>query len=140
MGNYLFDPEILVQALTEAHARGEHDFGHHVMPRPSRSARTYAYDFATNRVPGLHPEERGYWRDVGTIEAYREAQREVAGPRRSWRVLPGPEDHVRPHRVGSCIDGLRGLAGLSIRVDSDLAEVMPEPRLHRRTRGRVQRL
>lgn len=90
MGNYLFDPEILVRALTEAHARGEHDFGHHIMPRLSRSARTYAYDFATNRVPGAHPEEHGYWRDVGTIEAYQEAQRDVAGPRPRFR-LSNPE-------------------------------------------------
>jgi glucose-1-phosphate adenylyltransferase len=86
MGNYLFDPDILVRALAQAHARGEHDFGHHVMPRLSRSARTYAYDFATNRVPGLHPEEHGYWRDVGTIEAYREAQRDVAGPQPRLRL------------------------------------------------------
>jgi hypothetical protein len=60
--------------------------------------------------------------------------------RQSWRVLPWTEDHVRADRVGSCIDGVRGLARLSIGVDSDLAEVMPEPRLHRRTRGCVQLL
>ena len=40
----------------------------------------YAYDFATNRVPGLRDyEEQGYWRDVGTIEAYFEANQDVLG-------------------------------------------------------------
>jgi glucose-1-phosphate adenylyltransferase len=102
MGNYLFEPDVLVRALHEAHARGEHDFGHHVMPRMSCSARTYAYDFATNRVPGIEPgDERAYWRDIGTIEAYREAQRDVAGLRPRFR-LSNPEwpigcgMHARP--------------------------------------------
>ena len=88
MGNYLFEPGVLASTLHEAHARGEHDFGHHVMPRLSRSARTYAYDFATNTVPGTRPEEeRGYWRDVGTIETYREAQRDVVGQRPRFRLV-----------------------------------------------------
>lgn len=82
MGNYLFEPNVLTDALRDANRRGENDFGHHVLPLLSRSRRCYAYDFAGNRVPGIQPyEDRGYWRDVGTIEAYREAQRDVAGPR-----------------------------------------------------------
>jgi len=40
----------------------------------------YAYDFTRNKVPGMKPyEEVGYWRDVGTIDAYYEAQRDVLG-------------------------------------------------------------
>ncbi len=81
MGNYLFEPNVLTDALRDANRRGETDFGHHVLPLLSRRRRCYAYDFAGNRVPGIQPyEDRGYWRDVGTIEAYREAQRDVAGP------------------------------------------------------------
>ena len=37
----------------------------------------YAYDFMTNVVPGEKPEARGYWRDVGTVEAYWEAQMDL---------------------------------------------------------------
>jgi len=81
MGNYLFEPQVLAQALREANARDEHDFGRDLLPRLTRTHRAYAYDFASNRVPGVRPyEERGYWRDVGTIEAYLEAQADVAGP------------------------------------------------------------
>lgn len=80
MGNYLFDAEVLAQALLAAHQRGEHDFGRHVLPRLMDSHRLFAYDFTTNRVPGLKPhEEPAYWRDLGTIEAYYAAHRDVLG-------------------------------------------------------------
>ncbi len=81
MGNYLFDPCVLAQLLEEAHQRGDVDFGRDIMPRLPRRCRAWAYDFASNSVPGIQPyEERGYWRDVGTVESYRAAQRDVMGP------------------------------------------------------------
>ncbi len=96
MGNYLFRPEMLRQALAEAAQRGEHDFGLHVLPRLISTHRVYAYNFGANNVPGLQPhEERGYWRDVGTVEAYVAAQRDIAGPtprfelrNTSWPIHP----------------------------------------------------
>ena len=80
MGNYLFNAELLREALKSAHARGETDFGHHVLPNLLKTNSVYAYDFATNEVPGTKPyEERGYWRDVGNLDAYFEAQQDVLG-------------------------------------------------------------
>jgi glucose-1-phosphate adenylyltransferase len=80
MGNYLFNTDVLVNALKEAHDRGEHDFGKHVLPRMIESGKLYAYDFGQNSVPGVHDfEERTYWRDVGTIDAYFEAHMDVLG-------------------------------------------------------------
>ncbi len=81
MGNYLFNPRVLLDVLDEADWRGDTDFGRHILPRLLHSHRVFAYDFASNEVPGvwLH-EERGYWRDIGTIDAYRAAQRDVLGP------------------------------------------------------------
>ena len=81
MGNYLFNPSVLLDALDEADRRGETDFGRHVLPRLLRRQHVFAYDFASNDVPGVwHYEERGYWRDIGTIDAYHAAQRDVLGP------------------------------------------------------------
>ena len=81
MGNYLFDPGVLATLLDEAARRGETDFGRHVLPRATATHRVFAYDFTGNRVPGILPrEESSYWRDVGTIEAYRAAQRDASGP------------------------------------------------------------
>ena len=87
MGNYLFEPQVLIDVLTQAARCTEYDFGRDLFPRLSRTHRTYAYDFAANRVPGCQPyEERGYWRDVGTIESYRAAQNDVVGPRPRFRL------------------------------------------------------
>jgi glucose-1-phosphate adenylyltransferase len=102
MGNYLFEPNVLVTALKEAHTCGEHDFGHHLLPRLCRSHRVYAYDFTSNRVPGIQPyEERSYWRDIGTIESYREAQADVAGPQPRFQ-LHNPQWPIRGFHEVQC--------------------------------------
>lgn len=78
MGNYLFRAEVLVEALREAHRLGETDFGHHILPRLIKTHRCLAYNFADNRVPGIKAyEESAYWRDVGSIDAYYEANMDV---------------------------------------------------------------
>jgi glucose-1-phosphate adenylyltransferase len=80
MGNYLFASGCLVRTLRDAQRRGETDFGSHVLPRMLESHRVFAYDFASNTIPGLKPhEEHPYWRDVGTIDAYFDAHRDLLG-------------------------------------------------------------
>jgi len=80
MGNYLFETEVLLRALHEAKRRGESDFGRHILPRMIETHGIYAYDFAQNRVPGIRDyEDPGYWRDVGTIDAYFEANQDGLG-------------------------------------------------------------
>ena len=95
MGNYLFDAKVLVEALKAANERGEHDFGQHVLPHLKETHRLFAYDFATNKVPGTKPyEEPAYWRDVGTLDAYYNAHQDLLGltPRfdvfnPQWRIF-----------------------------------------------------
>lgn len=80
MGNYLFRTKTLLDALEISHGKSQHDFGHHVLPALKSTHRVYAYNFATNQVPGIKPyEEPAYWRDVGTIEAYFDAHQDVLG-------------------------------------------------------------
>ncbi len=80
MGNYIFNADVLIKALKETQEAGETDFGQHVLPRLLRTHRLFAYDFATNAVPGVQPYETPvYWRDLGTIDAYFEAHRDVLG-------------------------------------------------------------
>lgn len=82
MGNYLFQPEVLENALREARARGETDFGRDVLPRLCAAARVFAYDFSCNQVPGVQEfEEPAYWRDVGTLTALAAAQQDAMGHR-----------------------------------------------------------
>jgi glucose-1-phosphate adenylyltransferase len=72
MGLYIFEAEVLMQAVTADATRVEstHDFGRDILPRLVAGGRLYAYDFSTNVVPGMVEHERGYWRDVGTIDSY----------------------------------------------------------------------
>ena len=80
MGNYLFSTETLLKALHEdaANPDSSRDFGRDVLPKlvAERHA-IYAYDFQTNKIPGEPAEAQPYWRDVGTIEAYWEANMDL---------------------------------------------------------------
>lgn len=79
MGNYVFDTDILVQELRRdaANPNSAHDFGKNMLPEMIHEHPLYAYDFLSNVVPGELPENRGYWRDVGTIEAYYDASMDL---------------------------------------------------------------
>ena len=73
MGVYVFNTPFLVRALCRdaADAASSHDFGHDILPQAVRHARVFAHDFATSCVN--RAGERPYWRDVGTLDAYWEA-------------------------------------------------------------------
>jgi glucose-1-phosphate adenylyltransferase len=75
MGNYVFDARVLVRELYDDAARpdSQHDFGRNILPDMIHRYPVYAYNFESNVIPGEPPQSRGYWRDVGTIEAYYEA-------------------------------------------------------------------
>jgi glucose-1-phosphate adenylyltransferase len=80
MGNYVFKTDALMAEL-ESDATSEtsnHDFGRDVVPACVRAGRrVFVYDFATNIVPGEGERERGYWRDIGTVDAYWAAQMDL---------------------------------------------------------------
>lgn len=79
MGNYIFSTDVLVRALDECRT-DETDFGHHVLPRMLNSHRLFAYNLAHNKVPGVKAyEDASYWRDVGSIDAYFDAHKDVMG-------------------------------------------------------------
>jgi glucose-1-phosphate adenylyltransferase len=80
MGNYLFNADLLVGMLTADNedASSAHDFGHDIIPRLFKRGTVYAYDFRKNRVPSTQKgEEPSYWRDLGTLEAYYEANMDL---------------------------------------------------------------
>jgi glucose-1-phosphate adenylyltransferase len=81
MGNYIFETKLLLDALEEdaAIAQSTHDFGKEIIPRLIKEGRrVLAYDFRKNRIPTpMKGEEPSYWRDIGTIEAYYEANMEL---------------------------------------------------------------
>ncbi len=80
MGNYIFDKEILLDALNRDAQKEEssHDFGKNVIPMLlSEGKNIYVYNFAKNSFAGMSPAEQGYWRDVGSIDAYWQANMDL---------------------------------------------------------------
>jgi glucose-1-phosphate adenylyltransferase len=72
MGNYLFTTEALIDAVTtDAEAtESSHDMGGNIVPMLVGSGAAHVYDFSKNVVPGESERDHGYWRDVGTLDAY----------------------------------------------------------------------
>ncbi len=81
MGNYIFNTDTLIKGLIQAERKKQYDFGKHVIPNILKSGESlFAYDFARNKIPGVKPyEEKGYWRDVGTIKAFWDAHQDMLG-------------------------------------------------------------
>ena len=79
MGNYVFDADVLVDAVTRDHEMEDtkHDMGGDIVPAFVRAGEGYVYDFKDNEVPGATERDRGYWRDVGTIDAYYDANMDL---------------------------------------------------------------
>jgi glucose-1-phosphate adenylyltransferase len=79
MGNYVFSTEALIEAITtDAHNEdSRHDIGGNIIPMLVEQGEAEVYDFATNDVPGATDRDRGYWRDVGTIDAYYDAHMDL---------------------------------------------------------------
>ena len=77
MGNYVFTQDCLVKELNDDHAdnQSDHDFGKDIIPSLYPRAKVMVYDFSTNTIPG--GTNNGYWRDVGTIESYWEANMDL---------------------------------------------------------------
>ncbi len=78
MGNYLFDTDVLIELL-ERDAKNEsgHDFGRDLIPAAVKRYAVKAYDFSKNMVPGEQKGAAGYWRDVGEIDSYWQANMDL---------------------------------------------------------------
>lgn len=103
MGNYYFKAEALTRALLEdaADPSSRHDFGKDIIPRLlAGGARIFAYDFGACRIPGDPPDTKPYWRDVGTLDSYFDANMELRARvpaldlyNRSWRIRSAQRDY-----------------------------------------------
>ena len=79
MGNYVFDTQTLIDVVTPRDDAFT-DLGGHVIPALTSQGVAHVYDFSTNEVPGQDERERGYWRDVGTIDSYYAANMDLVEP------------------------------------------------------------
>ncbi|APU12993.1 MULTISPECIES: glucose-1-phosphate adenylyltransferase [Actinoalloteichus] len=79
MGNYVFSTEVLLDALRADAADPDsvHDMGGNIIPMLVDRGVATVYDFSDNEVPGSTERDHGYWRDVGTLDAYYDAHRDL---------------------------------------------------------------
>jgi glucose-1-phosphate adenylyltransferase len=79
MGNYVFTTSTLVDIVTQDSKDDEsrHDIGGDIIPALVKAGEAHVYDFNTNEVPGATERDRAYWRDVGTLDSYYDAHRDL---------------------------------------------------------------
>jgi glucose-1-phosphate adenylyltransferase len=79
MGNYVFTTGVLIEALTKdaADPHSRHDMGASIIPMLVERGEANVYDFRDNMVPGSTERDRGYWRDVGTLDSFYEANMDL---------------------------------------------------------------
>ena len=126
MGNYLFNTAVLISELRQDAAKpnSEHDFGKNMLPEMIREHPIYAYDFFSNEVPGEKEQTRGYWRAVGTLEAYYEAHMDLRAIEpalnlynQEWPVRTASLLPQGPSKFTFDEEGRRGMAVNSIVSD-----------------------
>jgi glucose-1-phosphate adenylyltransferase len=118
MGNYVFETRTLIDAV-EQDARdssSRHDVGGDIIPRLVKAGAAQVYDFALNEVPGSTERDRGYWRDVGTLDAFYDAHMDLVSVHpvfdlynRLWPIYTG-HDPLPPAKFVFNDDGRRGYA------------------------------
>lgn len=79
MGNYVFTTKVLLDQLVldADDESSRHDLGGNLIPRMVASGLADVYDFTDNSVPGVTDREHGYWRDVGTLDTYFDAHKDL---------------------------------------------------------------
>ena len=99
MGNYIFKRDVMEEALIldSEDLESRHDLGGNIIPMLTANGSAKVYDFADNVVPGETSRDKGYWRDVGSIDAYFDAHMDLVSIHpifnlynREWPLLTNP--------------------------------------------------
>jgi glucose-1-phosphate adenylyltransferase len=130
MGNYVFrTPNLIAELRRNAElAETTHDFGRDILTSVYERCKVATYDFTSQLCPGESEHARGYWRDVGTIDAFFEANMDLIAveprlnlynelwPIRGVQPGSGPckfvfADEARK-RVGTAVDSIVGAGAI----------------------------
>ncbi|MGV8885173.1 MAG: glucose-1-phosphate adenylyltransferase [Microbacteriaceae bacterium] len=128
MGNYVFDADILIDAVLRDGERSDsnHDMGGDIVPDFVSRGAAGVYDLNNNDVPGSTERDKFYWRDVGSIDSFFEAHQDLISAlpifnlyNREWPIFSQqlnspPAKFVRDARgyLGTTIDSIVSLGSL----------------------------
>jgi glucose-1-phosphate adenylyltransferase len=127
MGNYIFNTDVLIEAVMKdtADEQSSHDFGRDILPRICATRQVYAYNFCRNKVPGI-PVSNDYWRDVGTIKSFYDANMDLKNPLPHLNLYNGKwpirsvKHHDPPAKVVIDTSGKAGLVENSLMVGGSI--------------------
>ncbi len=79
MGNYVFTARALIEAVVQdaQDPDSKHDMGGNIIPMLVARHEANVYDFRENDLPGATERDRGYWRDVGTLDSFYDAHMDL---------------------------------------------------------------
>ncbi|MBF0287492.1 MAG: glucose-1-phosphate adenylyltransferase [SAR324 cluster bacterium] len=79
MGNYVFNTETLVKSLNAdtKDKKSSHDFGMDIIPNLYAKEKVCVYDFSRNEVPGIEEKNKGYWKNLNSLDMYWEANMDL---------------------------------------------------------------
>ncbi|MPZ84656.1 MAG: glucose-1-phosphate adenylyltransferase [Actinophytocola sp.] len=141
MGNYVFRTDVLLEALRADAANPEsmHDMGGDIIPMLVHDGGAMVYDFDDNEVPGATERDRGYWRDVGTLDAYYDSHQDLVSVHpvfnlynHRWpiRTATPPLPPAKFVNSGSAVESMVGpgsiVSGASVRESVISADVLIE--------------
>jgi glucose-1-phosphate adenylyltransferase len=122
MGNYVMNTDALVEAVSRDadNDDSKHDMGGDIVPYFVNRGTAGFYDFKDNDVPGSTDRDRNYWRDVGTIESYYEANKDLIAVNPVFNMYndewplytgytglpPAKFVHAGPGRLGHAADSI----------------------------------
>jgi glucose-1-phosphate adenylyltransferase len=152
MGNYVFSADVLIDAVTQdaADTTSAHDVGGNLIPMLVERGEAQVYDFSENEVPGATPRDQGYWRDVGTLDAFWEAHMDLISVdpvfnlyNREWPILTWQEPlppakfvFADPDRMGHALDSM--VCGGVVVSGGEVRRSVLSPSVHVHSHARVE--
>ncbi|NYJ74724.1 glucose-1-phosphate adenylyltransferase [Allobranchiibius huperziae] len=152
MGNYVFTADALVDAVRRDAQRDDskNDMGGDIVPDFVSRGEAYAYDFGDNEIPGATERDRGYWRDVGTMDSYFDAHMDLVSIlpifnvyNYDWPILtnagsfpPAKFVHGSAKRRGVAIDSM--ISAGTIVSGSVVQRSVLSPNVHVHSFGRIE--
>lgn len=148
MGNYVFNTSALIEALRKdaANPDSKHDMGGDIVPYFVDRGECAVYDFKDNVVPGSTERDRSYWRDVGTLDAYYDANMDLISVvpifnlyNYDWPLLTGQADALPPakfvhgdqgSRMGHAVDSLVSEAVIVSGAEVSRSVLSPKVAVH----------
>ncbi len=129
MGNYIFSYDTLIELLQNKHLDIPGlDFGKNVLPKAFKTHEVFAYDFSSQKLPGIKDyEDKSYWKDVGSIETFWQSHMDLLGEKPKvnlhnplWTVYSSTKNSPPSRMLGGNIVNSQISTGCTVHKDAKI--------------------